>query len=228
MLSFDLFAWMLLLLWALLLFGGFALGHDPARAERIPRWARLGSSLVLVMLAWYGYLLVDTQSAERYALLIGVGISLGFAGDLFMARVLPAPNRVLAGMGAFGLGHIAYIAAITGYAPVGWAALSFWLILGAVLYYGVVLRGGQRSTQSLAAFPYALLLAATAGVATGLAIQQPLFTGLVTGAALFLLSDLLIAAEIFNSARLPRHNDIVWLTYGPGQMLIVVSTWNVL
>jgi hypothetical protein len=226
--NFDLFLWMLLLLWALLLFGGFALGRDLARAERIPRWARLGSSLALVMLAWYGYLLADTQPAERYAVMIAVGMSLGFAGDLFMARVLPAPNRVLAGMGAFGLGHIAYIAAITGYAPVGWAALLAWFILGAVLYYAVVLRDGQRTTLSLAAFPYALLLAGTAGVATGLAIQQPIFTGLAIGAALFLISDLLIAAELFNGTRLPLHNDIVWLTYGPGQMLIVVSVWGVL
>jgi hypothetical protein len=226
--NFDLFLWMLLLLWALLLFGGFALGRDLARAERIPRWARLGSSLALVMLAWYGYLLADTQPAERYAVMIAVGMSLGFAGDLFMARVLPAPNRVLAGMGAFGLGHIAYIAAITGYAPVGWAALLAWFILGAVLYYAVVLRDGQRTTLSLAAFPYALLLAGTAGVATGLAIQQPIFTGLAIGAALFLISDLLIAAELFNGTRLPSHNDVVWLTYGPGQMLIVVSVWGVL
>jgi hypothetical protein len=226
--SLDLFAWMLLLLWALLLFGGFALGRDPARAERIPRWARIGSSLVLVILAWYGYLLAHTASAGRYALLIVIGMTFGLIGDLFMARVVPAPNRVLAGMGAFGLGHIAYIAAITGYAPVGWVALFVWLILGGVLYYAVVLRDGQRSTLSLATFPYALLLAATAGVATGLALQQPLFIGLAVGAALFLISDLLIAAEIFNGARLPLHNDIVWLTYGPGQMLIVVSIWNVL
>jgi hypothetical protein len=226
--SLDLFGWILLLLWALLLFGGFALGQDPARAERIPRWARLASSLALVILAWYGFFLADTASAERYALLIAVGMTLGFAGDLFMARVLPAPNRVLAGMGAFGLGHIAYIAAITGYAPVGWAALVVWLLLGAALYYIVVLRGGQPSTLSMAALPYALLLAATAGVATGLAFQQPIFTGLAIGAALFLLSDLLIAAELFTGRRLPSHNDIVWLTYGPGQMLIVVSVWNVL
>jgi hypothetical protein len=226
--SLDLFGWILLLLWALLLFGGVALGQDPARAERIPRWARLASSLALVILAWYGFLLADTAPAERYALLIAVGMTLGFAGDLFMARVLPAPNRVLAGMGAFGLGHIAYIAAITGYAPVGWAALVVWLLLGAALYYIVVLRGGQPSTLSMAALPYALLLAATAGVATGLAFQQPIFTGLAIGAALFLLSDLLIAAELFTGRRLPSHTDIFWLTYGPGQMLIVVSVWGVL
>jgi hypothetical protein len=226
--SLDLFGWILLLLWALLLFGGFALGQDPARAERIPRWARLASSLAPVILAWYGFFLADTAPAERYALLIAVGMTLGFAGDLFMARVLPAPNRVLAGMGAFGLGHIAYIAAITGYAPVGWAALVVWLLLGAALYYIVVLRGGQPSTLSMAALPYALLLAATAGVATGLAFQQPILTGLAIGAALFLLSDLLIAAELFTGRRLPSHTDIVWLTYGPGQMLIVVSVWGVL
>ena len=74
-----------------------------------------------------------------------------------------------------------------------------------------------------AALPYALLLATTAGVATGLAIQSPVFVPLALGAALFLVSDLLVAGERFGRVRFPHSGDAVWLTNGPAQMLIVYA-----
>jgi hypothetical protein len=45
---------------------------------------------------------------------------------------------------------------------------------------------------------------------------------LALGAALFLLSDLILAGELFRGWRRPGL-DVVWLTYGPAQMLIVYS-----
>ena len=71
--------------------------------------------------------------------------------------------------------------------------------------------------------PYALLLATTAGVATGLALQAPSFWPLALGAALFLFSDTLIGGNWFNNLDFPLVHDLIWLTYGPGQMLIVYS-----
>ena len=47
-------------------------------------------------------------------------------------------------------------------------------------------------------------------------------TLLAVGAALFLLSDLILAFGMFRES-LTRSIDWVWLTYGPGQMLIVFS-----
>ena len=75
----------------------------------------------------------------------------------------------------------------------------------------------------LAALPYALLLASTAGFATGLALQSALFIPLALGAGLFLISDLILATQLFNKAYFWLISDVVWLTYGPGQMLIVFS-----
>ena len=71
--------------------------------------------------------------------------------------------------------------------------------------------------------PYALLLATTAGLALGLALQQAAFFPLALGAFLFLFSDLILAGALFGGREWPLHHDIVWLTYGPGQMLIVYS-----
>ena len=78
------------------------------------------------------------------------------------------------------------------------------------------------------ALPYALLLAGTAGVATGLALQDGRFVPLALGAALFLLSDLILAGEMFSGMRFRLIGDIIWLTYGPAQMLIVYSIGAVL
>ena len=48
------------------------------------------------------------------------------------------------------------------------------------------------------------------------------------GAALFLASDLILAAQLFNDLRFPLISDVVWLTYGPAQMLIVYSAGTAL
>ena len=223
----------LLALWALLLFGGFIFGQpDAAQSQRIPTWMRMASSAVLVVAAW-SWWLAGVQE-PGVALLIAVGMSLGFLGDLFMAGLLPAAPRVLWGMGAFGLGHVAYIAAflrlanvlgLTANGPrvVAWLA---WLLIGAVGWYFVVFRGQQATALHWAALPYALLLASTAGLASGLALQARTFIPLALGGALFLTSDLILAAQLFNGLSFALIGSVIWLTYGPAQALIVAIAQN--
>lgn len=220
----------LLVLWAIFLFGGFALGGADA-GQRIPRWARLTSSCVLVLTAWSWFLVNRGTPLAFFAGLVAVGMSLGFLGDLFMAGVLPGGRSVLGGIAAFGLGHIFYITAIwhlgnrSGLnAPVPHlGAWGVWLFIGAVGWYWFVFRGQQAGTLHYAALPYALLLASTAGFATSLALRNMAFAPLALGAALFLLSDLILAAELFSGLTFPLIGDIIWLTYGPGQALIVYA-----
>lgn len=229
------FVWASLLwvLWAAFLFGGFWSGKLNAdQTHRIPRPARMASSLVLVLAAWLSWLLmrVDARLTD-FALWIAVGMTLGFIGDLFMAQLLSRKNHVFGGIAAFGLGHVAYIIAILTLAAAfglddpgaRWGALAVWLLIGAAGWYRVVFRGQTRSLLHYAALPYALLLASTAGFATGLALQEPLFIPLAAGAALFLLSDLLLAAQLFNKLHFRSIGDVVWFLYGPGQMLIVYT-----
>jgi len=224
----------LLIAWAALLFGGFILGKpQTGREGRMPTWTRMASSLVLVVAGWSWAALARGSGAATFALLIAVGMTLGFLGDLFMAKLLPVSPHVLWGIGAFGLGHIAYIAAILGYgsahgldsAGPRFGAWLAWLLIGAVAWYFVVFRGHASRPTALhwAALPYALLLASTAGFATGLALQNPAFLPLAIGAVLFLISDLLLAAQLFAGRSFRLIDDVIWLTYGPGQMLIVYS-----
>jgi hypothetical protein len=98
-----------------------------------------------------------------------------------------------------------------------------WLLVGLLGWYLVVFAGHEHTALHWAALPYALLLASTAGFATGLALQAPAFVLLALGGALFLGSDLLLAARLFNGLRFYLSDDWVWFTYGPAQMLIVYS-----
>ena len=138
----------------------------------------------------------------------------------------------MGGIGSFAVGHIFYITGILFLArqlhlqapgPVWGSLLIFWLAAAAG-WYLVVMRGQEKpSALHWAALPYALLLATTAGLALGLALQPPIFNPLALGTFLFLFSDLILAGAMFGGRQWPLHHDIVWLTYGPGQMLIVFS-----
>lgn len=228
----------LLILWALFLFGGFLFGELNAEGtHRIPLWARMASSFTLVVASWSWFIFADVFP-RSYSLLIAVGMTLGFIGDLFMARLIPIKDYVLGGIGSFGLGHIAYIIAFISFSNerhwfrgnenIRWNALIVWWVIALISWYFVVFRGQKHTFLHYAALPYGLLLASTAGLATGLASQTPLFIPLVIGTALFLLSDFILAAQLFNGLHFKMIGDIVWLTYGPAQMLIVYSVASAL
>ncbi len=196
----------------------------------MPRWARMASSITLVVAGWSWYLIASAD-VKTYALFIAIGMTFGLLGDLVLAGLLPGGRNVLGGIGAFGIGHIFYIIAIIRYgnatglnAPQArWGALVVWLLIAVIGWYVVVFRGQEASLLHWAALPYALLLASTAGFGTGLALQSSLFIGLAFGGGLFLFSDLVLAGEIFSGLKFKYIGDVVWLTYGPGQMLIVYS-----
>lgn len=220
----------LAIVWAALLFGGFIFGRpQEGRAGRMPTWTRMASSLTLAVAGWAGAAAAAGSAAGGFVRLIAIGMTLGCLGDLFMAQLLPVSPHVLWGIGAFGLGHVAYIAALIGLGDArGWnaagpriAAWVIWLVFGAGAWYFLVLRGQRPTVLHWAALPYALLLSSTAGAATGLVLQQPAFRPVALGAALFLISDLILAGRLFAGRSFPLIDDVIWLTYGPGQMLIV-------
>jgi uncharacterized membrane protein YhhN len=226
-----------LIAWAIFLFGGFLFGQRNAEGTaRMPAWTRMASSFTLVVAAWLWFAFARETSVGGYALLIAVGMTLGFLGDLFLAPVFPITQPVLAGIATFGLGHVAYLVALLTfanahglYAPAPrWIALAVWLLIGAAGWYLVVFRGQKATALHWAALLYALLLASLAGVATGLALQSALFIPLAVGAALFLLSDLILAGELFAGLSFPLIGDVIWLTYGPAQALIVYSVASAL
>jgi uncharacterized membrane protein YhhN len=221
-------AWAVLLGVAMVL-GNLAGGHAATAATA----ARMGSSLVLVVTGWTAYALWRRSAVGRFALLIAIGMTLGAVGDFFNADLLsfiPLSDPVLGGIAAFGLGHIAYIAGSVNLgrrarltdrrAMIG--AVVAWQLIGAVGWYFVVMQGTEARGLVWPALPYSLLLAGTAGVTGGLEWQDRRLTWLALGAALFLVSDLILAFGLFRGG-FAHQTESVWLTYGPGQMLIVFS-----
>lgn len=220
------------LLWGGLLFGSYVLCKpQPPRHNRIPVGVDLLSSGALVGAAWALRSATGSGPVRRFATRIAVGMTIGAVSDVLMKINVPA------GMAGFSLGHIAYISGILGLSDAlggssplrRYGAWAGWIGLG-LLGWALVVHAGPKSGRPLswAALGYCVLLASTAGVATGLMLQRPRYAPLVVGGTLFVLSDLIIAMRIFNPelfSRIPAsvRGDIVWLTYGPAQALIVNS-----
>ncbi|MCU0499005.1 MAG: lysoplasmalogenase [Anaerolineae bacterium] len=208
-------------LWAALLFGGFLFGTTwPEGHRRMPIWTRMASSAVLAIAAW---IWAGIGPESPLAIPIAIGMTFGWLGDLLMAQLLLKVNYVLAGMSAFGIGHLAYLYGLIqvrsesmSFAPIGIA----WII-GAIGWWIVVYWRNECGKLHYAALPYTLLLSSTAGVSAAIALSQPQYGWIAIGAALFLISDTILAMELFRPVKFPLINDAVWLTYGPGQMLIV-------
>src|SRR5262249_40545179 len=161
------------------LFGGYIFGAKQATTERrMPTWTRIASSLTLVVAGWSWLAFSRSGPVGEYAALLALGVTLGCIGDLVLGLPVPLREPALAGIAAFGLGHIAYIAALVRFGDTHsltapgprYGALLVWLAVGAGGWYVIVARGRRRTALHWAALSYALLLAGTAGVATGLAL----------------------------------------------------------
>jgi uncharacterized membrane protein YhhN len=150
-------------------------------------------------------------------------LALGLLGDvgLMLSDGRPDPP-FLAGLGAFLLGHVAYIVAFTRY---GLHSLD--VVAGALVVVGIaglalpaVLRGAAAS----AGRDFALLVAGYAAVLSCMAVLAA-GTGVVAtavGGALFLVSDTLIGRERF-VARLANGPLLIIVTYHVAQFLILIG-----
>lgn len=158
-----------------------------------------------------------------------LGLAASAIGDFALSR--PGTRAFLAGMVAFALAHLAYILAILGYA---WAYGALWqygaLALLALALLIMLRRLWPRAgALRLFVLAYALIIGAMGAVAVGGAVT---LAGMVVllGAALFILSDAVLAAETFlmtpkaaRAAGLPR---IVWVLYYSAQLLLAVGLGN--
>jgi hypothetical protein len=150
----------------------------------------------------------------------------GALGDLVMARVIPLPQHVLFGMLAFGAGHVQYLRAASRAGGAG-APIAPALLGSAAVALGgwrlLAYSPAQPAPLNAASLAYALLLSSVAGAGAALAARDRRKAPLAAGGALFLLSDLVLAGELFRGLDFPQIGDVVWLTYLTGQALIIVG-----
>lgn len=235
--------------WFMFLLGGFMIGEtNRENTRRMPTWTRMTASCVLVIAGFIWVAFVDgrdvlaglhpdfaTSSGEMatLAFFMALGMLFGFFGDLFMAEIILKGDRhVVFGMLSFGVGHVLYIVGLVHFGEVTGTlddtvlltSIGGWWIIALVIWALVIYAPAkERSILHVLALPYALLLAGTTAVATALALEIIEFAPIALGALLFLISDLILATQLFNDVKFPKISDIVWFTYSPGQALIVLT-----
>lgn len=214
----------LLVVWAGLLLSSVAL-RTPTDSNT-GRYLRMASSCALVIAAWGWFSLTDRSELR---LLIAIGMSFGWLGDLYLAKFFKVPSPLIGGIGAFAIGHILYIVALLNLAnavkPVFfYQALLLALVSGLVGWHVVVWRADSPKTGlHWAGLVYTLLLAAMTGLTWGLALQPSLLIWLGVGGTLFLVSDTILSFKLFRGYVSTNLENAVWLTYGPAQMLLVYA-----
>lgn len=189
---------------------GFAVIYGLRHAGAAPSWA--GS---IAKTASTALLAIAAIIADAPVLLI-LGLALGSAGDFALSR--PGQSAFLAGMGAFAAGHLAYVALM--WTPAG--AGNIWplglVMLGLAVSTEVWLipRTGDLRWPVRA---YVLIITLMALAALSLPPDQ---TVTRIGAALFVLSDLLLAIHLFVAPR--RWLALtLWPAYWSGQALILAG-----
>ena len=216
-----------------LLAGGLALGKPNAdKTCRLPLPLRMSLSAILLLAAFLGWRAGARGTAvETFAACILGGMAAGFVGDLVMARVIPTPNRLVFGMGAFGLGHVSYLAALLNLSAKAGPLLEWkrLVIAGIVLvaciavWYSRIRAPGGSRALNLGSLVYGLLIGGVAALAIALALGNAHYLGLATGALLFLTSDLVLGNWVIRGHVWPGVNDVIWCTYASGQLLVVYS-----
>ena len=152
----------------------------------------------------------------------------GWAGDFFM--IYKHRDACLAaGMAAFGLGHILYVARIGVIAaaaqPRLFTALAGTLVPGAVaIIIFVVLRRRIPKQLRLPGLLYGLLLASLGSAAfIALRAGAPGGAYLLAGGCLFLCSDGILAFETFRDGDSNAADVAVMLTYIAAQTLLAIG-----
>lgn len=221
--------------WAAVLFGSliFLTPQGPLLV-RIPPLARMLSSFILVVAAWWRCHQIPSE--RQVWALMAVGMTFGLLGDLCLADwIIPLDVGFLGGMGAFALGHIAYLLGVYRWGrdrhrlspPPWWRCWAVWGALCLPVWYLVVLRETpHREFIHWASGVYTLLLAGTAAFTLALALRSREMVWLAVGGALFVISDIILGAQLFHPSwfhHLPPgiRGDIVWILYGTGQMGIL-------
>jgi YhhN family len=207
-----------------LLLLGFYQKQGELPRNRISLPLRMISSCLLLLAA-----LIRANNGNKVANVSAIGMAHGVVGDLMMAKLIPLHEHVLGGMAAFGIGHGWYIAACNQVGRnaklqdqrIGSLGLFGGWLLALVGWRTLVFNPQHSTVLNTAACGYALLLGSMAGLAGSLAIQDRRCVPLALGGSLFLLSDIILASELFRNTEFPSSGDLIWLTYWAGQALIV-------
>lgn len=179
--------------------------------------------------------------------LVFLAMLFSWIGDAMLAHFEPVSRRVsdpfIAGMGSFGVAQLLYCVAfyqsLSGMQALHMRVpgeiigvellpvlLPVYILVGLLYWVWTVFRSRQPWDLKGATLVYCLLLSTMAAFAACASFTGVSFVWqLMLGGLLFMISDGCIGAHIFRE-RLQnerRYNLIVWITYLPAQLLLVIG-----
>lgn len=186
------------------------------------------ASLVFVALGFYCL----AMAPSLYGAIIVIGLVCGLIGDVLLNLRLtleaPKSNQVFAaGVVAFVLGHLLYIAALLMQGASIWIWLLITVVIAAISV-PLFMRDITAPSAGLRAFGivYLIIVIAMFGAATSLTITtggEPLADTFAVGAALFMVSDFMMIYHFFGPRKIPALRTANLLCYYVGQLLIALT-----
>jgi len=190
---------------------------------------KAAASALFVLL---GFVCMAVCADARFALLVVTGLIFGALGDVLLnLRPLAgsaAQKVFMAGIAAFLIGHILYIAALLTRGP---DALYIGAPLAAVLAvallpFFILRRIEVEGRLKIFGIVYVVLVLLMAGCAAGLLVLRPYNAGhllFTVGAALFALSDVILIFHLFGKKKHRAFRALNLSAYYIGQILIALS-----
>jgi len=165
-----------------------------------------------------GIAILGLYALRERAIAVGLGLILSAVGDV----LLELDGAFIGGMAAFGLAHVCYIAAFVGVIRRDGVSTAAWPIAALVLIISIglgwwLMPGMSAEGLLIPATIYQVVISAM--VITAVMSKAPLMAKL--GAAIFMLSDSLIAVGMF--AKIAVIPGSVWITYAAAQIMLAWS-----
>jgi len=201
-------------------------------------WSRVWwtSSVVLAVCAWINWGFHRRDRLGLGCALVAAGMTLGMLADVYGAfKVLRFTEPLVVIIPLFALGHVGYITGLVTLAGrLGVTGRSRWrrtlviavlvyILIGLALWAVVVHPSDDLPAMHLPTAAYTLFLATAAAVMATVALLDRRFWPVGIGGLLFLVSDGLLGVRLFQD-NWRGLEDLCWITYGIGQMLIVYGT----
>ena len=187
------------------------------------------ASLFFVALAIYGTV---CTGSSYFRWLIVVGAAFGTLGDVTLALRGVYPRHgmglMLAGIGQFFLGHVAYLVALGLEVP---ERLLFALIPTAILFVPALLFFRRLLDIPKVIEPcgivyvFAVIAMFAVALVGGILSPRPRTVMFACGACCFMVSDLILCYQFFGRKRIPALSPLLLVLYYVGQMAIALTTF---
>lgn len=164
-----------------------------------------------------GIVCLAKGGASVYGVLAVIALILGCIGDVFLQIPKGGDGCFIAGLIAFLLGHLMYIAAFFMKTGFSWLQPVVAVLLLAAVYVLLKLLKADFGAQKVLVYAYAAVIAVMMGCA---ALVSPLVS---IAAALFVVSDLILALILFAGKNQKGMAFANLVTYYSAQILLALS-----